>query len=140
MIAASRGHEGIVEQLLAAGASVDATGSEHQTALIAAAMEGHCGVLRRLLAAGAAIDKADADGYTALLSAASSAKEGAVQLLLDAGAAPNAHIKVDGSTALHLAVLFKSAASARVLAAAPGTDVDALDNLGQVGSAGCSAS
>jgi ankyrin repeat protein len=55
--AAGKGHEGIVQHLLAAGARVDGLDKKRQTALLLAAGEGHCGVMRLLMAAGASVDR-----------------------------------------------------------------------------------
>ncbi|CAL1144599.1 unnamed protein product [Cladocopium goreaui] len=62
--AALNGHTAVMEQLLAAGAAVDAASSDGATPLHYAALNNHTAVVERLLAAGAAVDAADNNGVT----------------------------------------------------------------------------
>lgn len=90
--AASLGHAGVVEQLLAAGAPPDAE------SLIVAADHGHGAVVRRLLDAGA-IGIDDATGTAALVDAARGGHVDVVTMLIGAGVAPDGR-DPRGTTAL----------------------------------------
>ena len=91
-IAAQNGHEGVVEQLLKAGADVDkAATDDGATPLLTASHEGHEGVVEQLLKAGADVNIALTDldgGATPLWIAAHEGHEGVVEQLLKAGADP----------------------------------------------------
>ena len=90
----------MVEQLLAAGADVDATNCDGQTALHYAHSTGV--VVEKLLAAGAAVNKPDKRGWTALHYAADRGQNAVVERLLAGGADANA-TNCDGESALHWA-------------------------------------
>ncbi len=89
--AAHLGHDGVVRQLLAAGAPVDHVNNLHWTALIEAVVLGdggprHQATVRALLDAGADTRLADSQGRTPLQLARSRGFEAIVQLLVRAGA------------------------------------------------------
>ena len=84
MGAASRGHNVIVERLLAAGAKVHLKDEYGNTALKWAVRRGRAGVVKRLLAAGAKVNL-----NTELVGAASRGYAGVVRCLLAAGADVN---------------------------------------------------
>ena len=89
--AAHLGHDGVVRQLIAAGAPLDHVNNLHWTALIEAIVLGdggarHVATLRALLAAGANTQLADGEGHTPLQLARSRGLSEMVALLLRAGA------------------------------------------------------
>ena len=61
-LAASEGHQGIVDALLAAGASINQADNDGDTPLVLAAQEGHQGIVDALLAAGASSNHATNHG------------------------------------------------------------------------------
>jgi len=89
--AAHLGHDGVVRQLIAAGAPLDHVNNLHWTALIEAVVLGdgkarHHGVVAALLAAGASTALADRDGKTPLQLAKSRGYAEIVRQLERAGA------------------------------------------------------
>ena len=89
--AAHLGHDGVVRQLIAAGAPLDHVNNLHWTALIEAVVLGdgkarHQAVVAALLAAGASTSLADRDGKTPLQLAKSRGYAEIVQQLERAGA------------------------------------------------------
>ena len=89
--AAHLGHDGVVKQLIAAGAPLDHVNNLHWTALIEAIVLGNGGprhqeVLRALLAAGASTRLTDRQGTTPLALARSRGYAAMVQMLEKAGA------------------------------------------------------
>jgi ankyrin repeat protein len=89
--AAHLGHDGIVRQLIAAGAPLDHVNNLHWTAVIEAIVLGnggarHVATLKALLDAGASTRLADADGRTPLVLARARGYEEMVMLLERAGA------------------------------------------------------
>ena len=147
MAAARRGHLGIVEALIAAGAPVDQPGERGRTALSLATRLGQRTVVRTLLAAGAAPALADAHGVSPLAAAVELGLEEIAADLEQAGATlagkPGAALRgaakwgdlervrnllgagvpVDaadpnGTTPLALAVMYDNPEVARVLLAA----------------------
>jgi ankyrin repeat protein len=89
--AAHLGHDGVVRQLIAAGAPLDHVNNLHWTALIEAVVLGdgrarHQAVVDALLAAGANTALADRDGKTPLQLAKSRGYSTIVQRLEKAGA------------------------------------------------------
>lgn len=83
-VASQRGHNAVVEALLAAGASVDESVGL-QTPLFLATENGHETVVKTLLAAGADVEAANR-GTTPLQVASRRGADGIVKRLLDAGA------------------------------------------------------
>ena len=144
MVAARRGEGALVEQLLAAGAEVDARSPYQRTALMVAAEAGRAGVVSTLLGAGADPGLRDRGGGTALTLAAASGQAEAlwavfaaggatpearqeafraafahrrwplVKALLDAGADPDT-LEADGATPLILACRSGDLEAARIL-------------------------
>ena len=89
--AAHLGHDGVVKQLMAAGAPLDHVNNLHWTALIEAIVLGNGGprhqeVVRALLAAGASTRLTDREGNTPLALAKARGYSAMVSLLAQAGA------------------------------------------------------
>ena len=89
--AAHLGHDGVVRQLIKAGAPLDHVNNLHWTALIEAIVLGqggprHVATLQALVEAGANTQLADREGRTPLALARSRGYEPMVQILLKAGA------------------------------------------------------
>jgi serine/threonine-protein phosphatase 6 regulatory ankyrin repeat subunit B len=107
MTSAAKGHEGVVQRLLAAGANVNASTSSGITVLMASAAKGHAGVVRQLLAGGARVDprvllRIMYFGGNIGTSLTISDVLTCIQLLLEAGADVNATM-TDGRTVLMMA-------------------------------------
>ena len=98
-IAVNRGHAGIVEQLLAAGANPNIKLSSGSPPLAVAAAKGHAGIVEQLLAAGANPNIELSSRSTPLSIAAVRGHAGIVEQLLAAGANPNIKLS-SGSTPL----------------------------------------
>ncbi len=101
--AASEGHLEILDDLLAAKANPNHSGTGYRTPLIAAASRGRVDAIRKLLAAGAKPDAADYLGRTPLHVACAAGSAESVQALLKAGASIDA-AAADGATPLSLAL------------------------------------
>ena len=100
VVAAKRGYDGRVRQLLAAGADPNHVSCDGDTALLLASDRGLLGVARLLLDGGADPNLAsEAEGDSPLFWAASSGRAGVVVLLLRRGAEVN-HTDHDGFTAV----------------------------------------
>jgi ankyrin repeat protein len=89
--AAHLGHDGVVRQLIAAGAPLDHVNNLHWTALIEAIVLGnggrrHVETVRALVAAGASTRLADRNGQTPLMLARKRGYAGMVRILEKAGA------------------------------------------------------
>jgi ankyrin repeat protein len=89
--AAHLGHDGVVRQLIAAGAPLDHVNNLHWTALIEAIVLGqggprHVATMQALMEAGANTQLADREGRTPLVLARSRGYEPMVRILLQAGA------------------------------------------------------
>ncbi|CAN0539526.1 unnamed protein product, partial [Ectocarpus sp. 8 AP-2014] len=132
-------HLGVVEKLLAAGATrVVRSKNKRDSPLEIAARRGHATMVKAFLDAdGSAVDATDENGYTALHFAAS--VEGpvqdngdAVRVLLEAGADVNAKITGDCFTPLHLAVDTRIASMGTMRALLEGgANVDVRDEYEQ---------
>jgi len=119
IVNALQGYDGVVEELLAGGADVNARSKRGRTALYRAAGGGYTGCVGRLLSAGADVTMRDSNGWTTLHGAALGGHDECVQLLLDAGVEVGAKDK-DGETALYKAAEEGHAACVRLLLAAGG--------------------
>jgi hypothetical protein len=89
--AAHLGHDGVVRQLIAAGAPLDHVNNLHWTAVIESIVLGdggarHQAVLKALLEAGASVRLADREGNTPLALATARGYKAMVALLQQAGA------------------------------------------------------
>jgi uncharacterized protein len=89
--AAHLGHDGVVRQLIAAGAPLDHVNNLHWTALIESIVLGqggprHVATLQALVEAGANTQLADREGRTPLVLARGRGYEPMVQILVNAGA------------------------------------------------------
>lgn len=98
------GHKAVVQELLAAGADVDAADNSSNTPLHAAVRCGHVSVIRPLLAAGPNVAATNSLGVPPLHAAASRGSVEIVELLLAAGASPSAPDS-KGNTPLQLAAM-----------------------------------
>ncbi len=125
--AALRGHEGIVSQLLSAGAQVNwLPGSP--TALVCAAMGGHLSLVSRMLDAKANPNQPGPDGKTPLHFAVTNSHGEVVRTLLSAGASVNIAAR-DGASPLHAAARIGSQTIGKKLLR-ENAGVDALDEDG----------
>ena len=96
MVAARTGRSDVINQLLEAGAMVDATESwRGQTALMWAATENNADAISQLLTAGADVEARSAGGLTPLLFAVREGQINAAQALIAGGADVNAGINND---------------------------------------------
>ena len=101
ILAATKGHKDVVQELLGSGAALDVRGACEGTALTWAAMNGHASVVGELARAGVALDVQDMYQSTALMYASSQGRLPALQYLLSSGANPNLADR-NGNTALHM--------------------------------------
>lgn len=102
MLAARQGNLAVVQELIAAGADLEAADADGNTALWAAAFGENVAVLQALIKAGCKINHQNPDGATALIYASSAGKTAVVDALIKAGA--NVDLKTaDDFTALDLA-------------------------------------
>lgn len=103
--AAASGNEGVVEELVKAGADVHAVDKmrSQRTALHLAASEGTESAARALISAGAAVDARDSRGWTPLHVASLCGHRGVVVFLLLKGADALNKTSLEGDTPLHLA-------------------------------------
>ena len=101
-MAASQGHERVVDLLLQRGAEINLQSSAGYTALMLAAFHGHERVVELLLRRGAEINLQKSDGVTALMNAAYLNRPAVVRRLLRAGADTVAR-GASGKTALQQA-------------------------------------
>ena len=92
--------EAAVEQLIAAGANVNAANRYGVTPLSQACINGNAGMVEALLTAGADANTFQAEGQTALMTAAKAGSADAVKALLDHGAEVNSKESWRGQTAL----------------------------------------
>ncbi|KAI9765235.1 MAG: hypothetical protein M1840_007727 [Geoglossum simile] len=127
-LAAQNGHLNVVSHLLAAGAAGSAWDHTHSTPLHLAARSGYQQVVAKLLQAGSDVSASNADGSTPLHLAAEFGHVEVIQLLLDAGAIPGMTDK-DGSAPLHLATKSGQLKAVKMLLGAK-SEVDATDHSG----------
>ena len=87
LMAAQKGHDAVVAQLVKAGAVANRANKDGATPLFMAAQKGHEVVVAQLVEAGADADTAlRSDGVTALMASAHFCHAGCVRLLLGSGA------------------------------------------------------
>lgn len=86
-MASERGHVGVVEMLLRAGARTELRDSSDSTALALAAEKGKDGVVEALIRAGADLNAKDGESRTALMLAVNGGMQGSLGALLRAAAA-----------------------------------------------------
>lgn len=103
--AAGGGFEGLVDDLLAAGADATLAARTGATALSAAVSMGHERIVAKLAAAGIDIDQPLPGGVTALMVASALGNDHLVQVLLVRGASALAQDEL-GNTPLHAAAQF----------------------------------
>lgn len=102
MLAARQGNLAVVQELIAAGADLEAADGDGNTALWAAAYGEYMPVVQALITAGCKINHQNPDGATVLIYASSAGKTAVVDALIKAGA----HVDLktaDDFTALDLA-------------------------------------
>ncbi|KUF92487.1 Activating molecule in BECN1-regulated autophagy protein 1 [Phytophthora nicotianae] len=95
MCAAANGHIDIIQKLLALGASILLTSTEHRSALHWAAIRGMATAASLLLAAGADVNQVDRCGWTPLHCATLHGNTNCATILTDKGAKPAAKDKLD---------------------------------------------
>jgi ankyrin repeat protein len=100
---AAQGYELITQLLIAAGADVNFTAKNGQTALFQATSWGHLEIVNCLINAGANVNHIEKDGFTALMGAVGRGNAAVLEALLSAGADPAIRAK-DGQTALAMAI------------------------------------
>ena len=86
MLAAQRGLDAAVRDLLLHGVKVDFPDADGETALLKAARAGHVSCVALLLGADAALDVPSGGGYTPLMAASGAGQHACVTLLLRRGA------------------------------------------------------
>ncbi|XP_066274066.1 ankyrin-1-like [Branchiostoma lanceolatum] len=126
--AATRGHVGVAELLIKAGAQVDIRDEFGRAPLHMAAVGGHVGVAELLLKAGAQVDSRDEGGSVPLHWAASGGHVGVAELLLKAGAQVDSRDET-GGVPLHKAATKGHVGVAELLLKA-GAQVDSRDGAG----------
>jgi len=132
ILAATNGHEQIVDALFDAGAAVNTVDMLESTALMYAASKGHVGIVNKLLRRGADVNIASPKKHldsTALTLAAGNGQDAVLELLLKAGAEIDWHTERDGFSALLLAAEFGHSNSVNILLAA-GANPDISDRKG----------
>eukprot|EP00644_Phytophthora_capsici_P011191 jgi/Phyca11/545576/estExt2_Genewise1Plus.C_PHYCAscaffold_180261 len=95
MCAAANGHVPVIKRLLALGAGISLTSSEHRSALHWAAIRGMATAVSELLAAGADPCQADRCGWTPLHCAMLHGNNTCTTILMDKGADPAAKDSLD---------------------------------------------
>ncbi len=122
--------EGVVADMLARGASVEARNRKGESALSVAAKRGAIDVASLLISAGANIHHRDLSGATPLLLAAEDRRTRMVKYLIDVGADLNTQSK-KGVTALAAAAFSGNSRLVRLLIDA-GAELDRPDETGKV--------
>lgn len=122
--AVQRDDSNLVDQLIKAGADVNAKNDYGSTPMSEAALNGDVAVIEKLLKAGADVESPNADGQTALMVVARSSNVAAAKMLLSHGANVNAVEKWRQQTALMWAAAENQPAMVKVLVEA-GADVNA---------------
>ncbi len=102
ILAARQGEASVVQELIAAGADLEAANSDGNTALWAACYAEQLPIIEQLVSAGANINHQNPDGVSVLIYAASAGKTSVVELLLAKGAEQSL-TTVDDFSALDLA-------------------------------------
>ncbi len=118
ILAATRGHEQIIDVLLDAGATVNTPDRADSTALMYAASKGHVGIVKKLLQRNAAVNKSSPKDYldsTALTLAAANGHDAVLELLLKAGADIDWRTQREGFSALLLAAELGHSSTVRLL-------------------------
>lgn len=113
-VASLQGHAGVVELLLAKGASVSATDPRWLTPLHAAATRGHLACVRSLVAAGADVTALSCDGFTPVHCATESR--------------PPQRTPAHDAVAAYLLDVYESAVRASLQDVLPGKNVSALQD------------
>ena len=129
-IPAERGYERVVLTFLQAGADIEATNLQGNTALQMSARAGHIAIVRLLLQQGADINSRGSTDATPLIMAAEEEKTDVVSLLLDQGA----NIDATSGHLLHVVIRYsewKSAIPIIDLLLEKGADLEAQDHGGQ---------
>lgn len=130
MRAAMDGQNELVKMILAQpGVRVDERDPLGQTALMMAAARGRTGAVRLLLEAGADPKAADREGASALMRAALFGYTKTAKALLEGGSEANQRDKA-GNTALILSITGGRLDTVVLIAASPGADLDANNELG----------
>ena len=114
------------KMLIAAGANVNASNSDGDTAMMLAAANGHTEIARLLIVSGANIDNKDSIGRTELMLVARNGHREIAQLLIAAGADVNSRANYSLLTALLYATENGHKEIAQLLINA-GADVNSLD-------------
>jgi ankyrin repeat protein len=132
ILAATAGHESVVDFLLDAGAAVNTADKTDGTALMYASSKGYVGIVNKLLRHGATVNMVSPRGRldsTALTLAAGNGQDAVLALLLKAGADADWRTARDGYTALMLAAELGHGSTVTLLLAA-GANPDLKDRNG----------
>ncbi len=128
MVAASKGHSGIVSLLLEKGARVNEKNPKGQTPVMFASHWGHAGVVKLLIDGGADVNAPMANGWTPLIDAVQMERPAVVKLLIEAGADVKGKTR-DGWTAL-MAAAYTNQTEVAGLLIDKDADVNAADFRG----------
>ena len=102
-LASKEGHVGVVDELLARGAKIDAATKKGNTALHIASLAGQEVVVKVLVENGSAVNVQSQNGFTPLYMAAQENHDGVVRFLLSSGANQSLATE-DGFTPLAVAL------------------------------------
>ena len=128
-IASWNGHLKVVEALLAAHAKPNTQDDLGRTALYIASYEGLLDIAHRLLKANANPNISKHNGATPLYVASQECHTKLVTILLEAKADPNIQVTDNGTTALHMAIIFGNLELVKLLFRC-GADTKIRDKLG----------